>query len=216
MTKSDNTHNKPTRRKSDVTLLGKSSHDLDHKVYTLEFGVNLSELTLEGLNNYSVSISRTDKEKGDTESLATALEVSLKNSAHTIQVEGGPPSSFTVTDKTIDLTIIELDSSIIDAVKKGLEWVKGEGDNEWIYENRRRVPVDLLNDPIAVNLLMSSISTIIGGSVDCHRRIMLEKKAMFSSRQDYIDAMYDGLRVEIDEFTVVAINRGVQNYVANS
>lgn len=46
--------NKPTpaRRKSDLTLLGTSSQDLGDKVYTLEFGVNLSQISFEGLNKF--------------------------------------------------------------------------------------------------------------------------------------------------------------------
>ena len=217
MTSSDKSTEKPARRKSDVTLLGKSSQDLGDKVYTLEFGVNLSELTLEGLNNYSVGITRLDEQSKQSESLATALVVSLRGDRHTMHIEGGPPIVFITTEQTLDLTFIELEQSIIDAVNKGMEWLKGALDeDDWVQDNRRHVPLDLLTDKIAINLLMSSISTLIAGSVACHKKIMYEKQSMFSSRNDYIGAMYEGLRDELDEFTEVAINRGVQNYVANS
>ena len=60
MTNKDHT-SKPSRRKSDLTLLSSSSQDLDDWVYTLEFGVNLEKTSFEGLNNYSVANTRTDK-----------------------------------------------------------------------------------------------------------------------------------------------------------
>jgi hypothetical protein len=220
MTNSDKPTERPARRKSDVTLLGKSSQDLGDKVYTLEFGVNLSELTLEGLNNYSVGITRQDKQSKKSEkseSLATALVVSLRGDRHTMHIEGGPPIVFITTEQTLDLTLIELEQSVIDAVNKGMEWLKGTLDeDDWVQDNRRHVPLDLITDKIATNLLMSSISTLIAGSVACHKKIMHEKQSFFSSRNDYIGAMFEGLRDELDEFTEVAINRGVQNYVANS
>jgi hypothetical protein len=217
MTNSDKSTEKPARRKSDVTLLGTSSQDLGDKVYTLKFGVNLSELTLEGLNNYSLGVACLDKQSKTTESLVTALVLSLRGDRHTMHIEGGPPIVFTTTEQTLDLTFVELEQSIIDAVNKGMEWLKGAlDDDDWVQDNRRHIPLDLITDKIAINLLMSSISTLIAGSVACHKRIMHEKQSMFSSRNDYIGAMYEGLRDELDEFTEVAINRGVQNYVANS
>jgi len=62
MTNKDHT-SKPSRRKSDLTLLGSSSQDLDDWVYTLEFGANLEKTSFEGLNNYSVANTRTDKKQ---------------------------------------------------------------------------------------------------------------------------------------------------------
>lgn len=215
MSGSDNTSDKPARRKSDATLLGKSSQDLGDRVYTLEFGVNLSQISLEGLTHYSVSISRTNKDTNIEEKLSSSLEVSLSKNKHIVQVEGGPPVTFTVTQKTLDLSIIELDESIIEAVNDGLSWLQGNSAEQWVQENRRKIPIELLTEGIAVNLLMSSISTIIGGSVACHKKVMQGRQAMFQSKSDYVEAMFENLRNKLDEFTEVAINRGVQYYVAN-
>lgn len=207
---------KPARRKSDLTLLGTSSQDLEDKVYTLEFGVNLSRISFEGLNNYSVAITCWDKNTDVTESLSSVLEFRLQEGNNKISIEGGPPFPFWITRKTLDLSCTELDDGIVEAVTKGIAWLKGEIKDDWVSKNRRKVPANLLNDRIAVNLLMSSISTIIGGSMDCHERVIKSQSRLFTSKADYINAMYDTLKEELDDFTVVAINRGVQHYITTS
>lgn len=224
---SDNTHtekgnsspdneSKLTRRKSDATLLGMSSHELNDKIYSLEFGVNLSLLTLEGLTHYSVAISCFDKNSQQEQKLSSSLEVSLTTSDHKVQIEGGPPIRFSVSEKTHDLEELSLEDSIVNTVNQGVSWLKGEPDSEWVKENRRQVPEALLNDAIAVNLLMSSISTIIAGSVFCHRKVISNQKQMFESRDHYIKAMVFELRAKLDDFTHLAIHRGVQLFVASS
>lgn len=215
MANTDDKTDKLARRKSDSTLLGTSSQELEDKTYALEFGVNLSQISIVGLTHYSVAISCSYKNNNTHEKLSSSLEVSLNNNNHVIQIEGGPPIAFNVTDKTLDLSITELDESIIDAVNTGLSWLKGNSEEQWVKENRRKIPMDLISDGIAVNLLMSSISTIISGSVSCHKKVMQEQQAMFQSKSDYVDAMFESLRGKLDEFTEVAIHRGVQNYVAN-
>jgi len=206
----------PTRRKSDLTLLGTSSQDLGDKVYTLEFGVNLSQISLEGLNNFSVSVCCWDKQSDVTESLTSVLEFKLQEGNNKISIEGGPTYPFWITKKTLDLACTDLDEGIVDAVKKGISWLKGEITDDFLKTNRRKVPVNLLNDRIAINLLMSSISTIIGGSMDCHNRLIKSRSRLFTNKADYINAMYDMLKEELDDFTVVAINRGVKYYMATS
>lgn len=212
----DNKPTKPARRKSDLTLLGSSSQDLEEWNYTLEFGVNLSQISFEGLNNYYVSVARTDKKNNVTETLTSVLEFRLSDDNNKISIEGGPPFPFIITSKTIDLACTDLDEDIVNAVNNGIAWLKGDIDYDWINENRRKIPTALLNDAIAINLLMSSISTIIGGSMSCHNKIIKEKQPLFTSKADYINAMYDMLRNELENFTVIAINRGVQHYIESS
>ena len=206
----------PHRRRSDLTLLGSSSQDLEDKIYTLEFGVNLGHITFEGLNTYSVTVTCFDKASDSTQSLTSVLEIHRQDQINAISIEGGPPYAFKVSDKTLDLSSDDLDQSIIYVVEQGISWLKGEIQDNWVTENRRKVPKELLNDRIAINLLMSSVSTIIGASLDCHRQVVKEKQHLFTSKQDYVDAMYEKLKEELDEFTVVAINRGVQHYVSSS
>lgn len=202
----------PNRRKSDLTLLGTSSQDLDDRVYTLVFGVNLAKTSFEGLNNYSVAISRTDSDDQSL-TLSSVLEFRLQEDKNTISIEGGPPYSFGITDKTLDLACTDLDEDIVLAVMKGIAWLKGDIKDDWISTNRRKVPVALLEDGIAINLLMSSISTIIGGSLACHNEVIRNRSTLFTSKADYISAMYESLKGKLDEFTVVAINRGVAHYI---
>jgi len=164
----------PSRRKSDQTLLGKSSQDLDNRVYTLEFGVNLSQIGFEGLNNYVVGISCLDKSTGKSETLTSALEINHQFASNTLNIEGGPPFGFSVSKNTMDLECTDIDESIVKAVNKGIAWLRGEITDSWIKKNRRRVPAGLLEDRIAVCLLISSISTIIGGSMECHHKVIRE------------------------------------------
>lgn len=212
MTNKDHT-SKPSRRKSDLTLLGSSSQDLDDWVYTLEFGVNLEKTSFEGLNNYSVANTRTDKKTEESETLSSVLEFRLQEGNNTISIEGGPPYDFGITKKTLDLDCIELDEDIVLAVIKGIAWLKGEIKYDWISTNRRRIPFALLADRIAINLLMSSISTIIGGSMSCHNKVIRSQSSLFTSKEDYTRAMYEALKANLEEFTVIAINRGVQHYI---
>jgi len=109
-----------------------------------------------------------------------------------------------------------MDEGIVDAVQKGISWLKGEITDDFLKTNRRKVPVNLFNDRIALNLLMSSISTIIGGSMDCHNRLIKSRSQLLTNKADYINAMYDMLKQKLDDFTIVAINRGVQHYISTS
>lgn len=106
-----------------------------------------------------------------------------------------------------------MDEGIVDAVQKGISWLKGEITDDFLKTNRRKVPVNLVNDRIALNLLMSSI---IGGSMDCHNRLIKSRSQLFTNKADYINAMYDMLKQKLDDFTIVAINRGVQHYISTS
>lgn len=214
MSSSETTTEHPKRRKSDLTLFGTSSQDLDNRNYTLKFGVNLSQITFEGLNNYSVAITRRDNATGKQETLSAVLEINHRFANNTISIEGGPPFGFSVDESTMDLECTEIDQNIVDTVNKGISWLKGEIKDSWIKSNRRHVPSELFGDAIAVSLLMSSISTIIGGSMECHNKVIREKQHLFTCKHDYVDAMFDSLRMELDDFTRVAINRGVQHYIA--
>jgi hypothetical protein len=110
----------PARRKSDLTLLGTSSQDLGDKVYTLEFGVNLSQISLEGLNNFSVSVYCWDKQSDVAESLTSVLEFKLQEGKNKISIEGGPTYPSWITKKTLDLACTDMDEGIVDAVQKGI------------------------------------------------------------------------------------------------
>tara|TARA_B110000305_G_scaffold4890_1_gene4775 strand:- start:213 stop:860 length:648 start_codon:yes stop_codon:yes gene_type:complete len=203
---------RPSRRKSDLPSLGNTSQEFENKIYTLEFKVNLVQITFEGLNNYAVTISCFDKDTEETESISSVLDIHLSEKNNNISIEGGPTEVFSVGTDTLDLSNMELDENIAEAVNSGLAWLKGEGQEKMI-KNRRQIPTALLHDRMAMNLLMSSISTIIAGSMECHKRVINEKRHLFTQKNDYSDAMFDALRDELEELTVVAINRGVQHYV---
>ncbi len=203
---------RPSRRKSDLPSLGNTSQEFENKIYTLEFKVNLVQITFEGLNNYAVTISCFDKDTEETESISSVLDIHLSEKNNNISIEGGPTEVFSVGTDTLDLSNMELDENIAEAVNSGLVWLKGEGQEKMI-KNRRQIPTALLHDRMAMNLLMSSISTIIAGSMECHKRVINEKRHLFTQKNDYSDAMFDALRDELEELTVVAINRGVQHYV---
>ncbi len=213
----DNTDNtdKPARRKSDLPLLGKTSQDFENRVYTLDFKVNLSQITFEGLSNYAVTLSCYDKDSKKTESISSVLDISLKQDNNSLIIEGGPTVFFSVSEDTLDLSDLKLDEGIVEAVTSGIAWLK-DGKTTEKVENRRQVPNELLEDRIAMNLLMSSISTIIAGSMECHQKVIKEKQRLFTHKNDYINAMYECLHKNLDDLTVVAINRGVQYYVDHS
>lgn len=212
----DTSSDTPHRRRSDLTLLGSSSQELEHKVYTLTFGVDLADITFEGLHNYAVTVSRRDNNNGSEESLTSVLKIGLQSKTYNVSVDGGPAYDFTITDKTLDLDSFELDTGIVDAVNRGIAWIRGEIRDERMQANRRRVPSILLDDPIAVSLLMSSISTLVGGATRCHRQVIAAQKNTFTSKEDYINRMYDGLKDDMDTFTEVAIYRCVNYYMASS
>lgn len=206
----------PARRKSDLTLLGSSSQEYHDRIYTLEFGVNLKQITFEGLNTYSVTVSLLDKKSQVAESLSSVLEIKLKEKNSIISINGGPPYPFQFTKNTLDLTGTELDQSLVEAVENGIAWLNGKVEVDWIVKkDRRKVPVVLLQDAIAVNLLMSSVSTVIGGSMACHLHVVREKEHLFTSKKAYAESMFERLRQKLDEFTTVAINRGVQRYLSH-
>ena len=206
---------KRARSKSDLPLLGKTSQDFENRVYTLDFKVNLTQITFEALSNYAVTISCFDKDTQQTESISSVLDISLKQDNNSLIIEGGPTVFFSVSEDTLDLSDLKLDEGIVEAVTNGIAWLKDGRTTERV-ENRRQVPRELLEDRIAMNLLMSSISTIIAGSMECHQKVIKEKQRLFTHKNDYIDAMYECLQRNLDDLTVVAINRGVQYYVDHS
>jgi len=138
----------PSRRKSDQTLLGKSSQDLDNRVYTLEFGVNLSQIGFEGLNNYVVGISCLDKSTGKSETLTSALEINHQFASNTLNIEGGPPFGFSVSKNTMDLECTDIDESIVKAVNKGIAWLRGK----LLTAGSRRIVVGFLLDCLRTEL----------------------------------------------------------------
>ena len=202
----------PSRRKSDLPVLGNTSQEFENKIYTLEFKVNLVQTAFEGLNNYAVTISCFDKDTQETQNISSVLDINLSEKNNNISIEGGPPVVFSVGADTMDLSNMELDENIVEAVNSGLAWLKGDGQEKTI-KNRREIPRALLHDRMAMNLLMSSISTIIAGSMDCHKKVIHEEQHLFIQKHDYSNAMYKALCADLDELTVLAINRGVQHYV---
>jgi hypothetical protein len=52
--------------------------------------------------------------------------------------------------------------------------------------------------------------------MECHQKVIKEKQRLFTHKNDYIDAMYECLQRNLDDLTVVAINRGVQYYEDHS
>jgi len=203
---------RPSRRKSDLPLLGNTSQDFENKTYTLEFKVNLTQITFEGLNNYAVTIFCFDKDTQKTQKISSVLDIRLREKNNKLSIEGGPVVFFSVGNNTLDLSNIELDENIVKAVNTGLAWLKGEGKEQTI-KNRREIPRALVDDRMAMNLLMSSISTIIAGSMDCHKKVIHEEQHLFIHKHDYSNAMHNALRNNLDELTTLAINRGVQYYV---
>ncbi|MBT5484570.1 MAG: hypothetical protein HOK55_07570 [Gammaproteobacteria bacterium] len=170
------------------------------------------QTAFEGLNNYAVTISCFDKDTQETQNISSVLDINLSEKNNNISIEGGPPVVFSVGADTMDLSNMELDENIVEAVNSGLAWLKGDGQEKTI-KNRREIPRALLDDRMAMNLLMSSISTIIAGSMDCHKKVIHEEQHLFIQKHDYSNAMYKALCADLDELTVLAINRGVQHYV---
>jgi hypothetical protein len=201
-----------SRRKSDLSILGNTTQDFGNQVYKLEFKVNLTQITFEGLNNYAVTVSCFDKNTQKTESISSVLDIRLREKNNDLSIEGSPPVFFSVGSNTLDLSNMELDKNIVKAVNSGLAWLKGEGKKQTI-KNRREIPRALVNDRMAMNLLMSSISTIIAGSMNCHKKVLKEKPYLFIQKDDYSNAMHIALKNNLDELTTLAINRGVQHYV---
>ena len=142
---------KPARRKSDLPLLGKTSQDFENRVYTLDFKVNLTQITFEALSNYAVTISCFDKDTQQTESISSVLDISLKQDNNSLIIEGGPTVFFSVSEDTLDLSDLKLDEGIVEAVTNGIAWLKDGRTTERV-ENRRQVPRELLEDRIATNL----------------------------------------------------------------
>ena len=79
---------RPSRRKSDLPSLGNTSQEFENKIYTLEFKVNLVQITFEGLNNYAVTISCFDKDTEETESISSVLDIHLSEKNNNISIEG--------------------------------------------------------------------------------------------------------------------------------
>jgi hypothetical protein len=142
---------KPARRKSDLPLLGKTSQDFENRVYTLDFKVNLTQITFEALSNYAVTISCFDKDTQQTESISSVLDISPKQDNNSLIIEGGPTVFFSVSEDTLDLSDLKLDEGIVEAVTNGIAWLKDGRTTERV-ENRRQVPRELLEDRIATNL----------------------------------------------------------------
>ena len=142
---------KRARSKSDLPLLGKTSQDFENRVYTLDFKVNLTQITFEALSNYAVTISCFDKDTQQTESISSVLDISLKQDNNSLIIEGGPTVFFSVSEDTLDLSDLKLDEGIVEAVTNGIAWLKDGRTTERV-ENRRQVPRELLEDRIATNL----------------------------------------------------------------
>lgn len=205
---------KHQERSTDLTLLGQSSQDMGDKVYTLAFGVDLTDASFDGLHNYAVAITCLNRKTGKAETLNAALEIHLGEGVYRLGMEGSPPRLFSIRNDTLDLNNSDLDPGIIDVVNQGISWLVPAPGIPKRQPNRRHIPSGLLHDTMAINLLMSSVSTLIAGAQDCQTRVISQKSHLFTSRDDFIGSMFDCLKEQMDHFTCVAINRCVNHTMA--
>lgn len=155
----------------------------DH-CYTVLLEADTEQVSLEGMNKFLITVS--DNSPASPGKFRTELEINLRQEMNAVSIEGDSPYYFTISDKSLDLTNPEIDSSIQDVVDLG---VMGRQINSGVRSGNEQGNQALLLDTIAIALVKASISTLLAQSTLCHKQVIQNAGHLFASRQDYIRDM---------------------------
>ena len=109
---------------------------------------------------------------------------------NSVSIADGSPYYFSITDKSLDLDNVEVDSSIHEVVDLGLM------DHKILLgfkPSSEEHAASILFDNFSCNLIKASISVLLAQATDSHKQVITNAGRLFASRQDCVRDMCNNL-----------------------
>jgi hypothetical protein len=184
------------------------SHETDERLYTVRLETDLSCVSLEGLNQFRISVSSEHKTSAQKETLSAALEINLRQEMNSVSIADGSPYYFTITDKSLDLDYLEVDSSIHEVVDLGLI------DHKILLgfkPSSEEHTTSILFDTFSCCLIKASISSLLAQATDSHKQVINNAGRLFASRQNYVSDMCNNLLSQTEALSASIISKALHN-----
>jgi len=168
------------------------SHETDDRLYTVRLETNTAQVSLEGMNEFRISVISQQKVSNRKETLWSSLEINLREEMNSVSIADGSPYYFIITGKSLELDNDAIDSSIHEAVDLGLldhRILTGLNPLKESKEDKERQNASIFFDAFSCNLIKASISTLLSYSTFCHKQVIHNAGRLFASRQDYVRDM---------------------------
>jgi len=181
-------------------------HETDQCQYQLALEVDISKVSLEGLNCFLITVESRRRDSGLQERLHSDLELNLRQSMSSVSVAGEARQYFTVTGRSLTLEQDHIDSSIHEAVDLGLMGLRIRSGARPTNGNGHNI----LFDTLTCNLLKGAISTLLAQATICHRQVILNADHIFASRQDYVRDMCNSMARQAGSMATSIIGKAMQ------
>lgn len=189
-----------------LNVLCRFSHDLDDYRYFVELEADIDQVSLEGMNHYLISVTRSGGKTGLQESLVAALEINLREEMNSISIDTGQPYYFTVSRRSMDLYDEQIDSSIQEVVDLGLVQQRLNADARGAGKD---FAYSILFDYFASDLIKASASALLAQSTLCHGEVLRNAGGLFANRQDYVREMCHCIRKHAENLSNAVVNKAL-------
>jgi hypothetical protein len=188
--------------------LCKINHKTAECHYTVRLETDLSSVSLEGMNQFRISVSSQHKSSDQTETIWAALEINLRQEMNSVSIADGTPYFFTITGKSLDLDHMEVDSSIHEVVDLGLM------DHKILLGFKpscEQHTASILFDSFSCMLIKASVSALLAQATESHKQVINNAGRLFASRQDYVRDMCNNLAGRAEALSASITNKALHN-----
>ncbi len=180
------------------------THETDDRLYTVRLETNTRQVSLEGMNEFRISVISQQKTSHQKETLWASLEINLRQEMNSVSIADGTPYYFTITGKSLELDNVDIDSSIHEAVDLGLldhRILTGLNPLRDSKQDKEKKDVSIFFDTISCNLIKASVSAVLSYSTFCHKQVIHNAGRLFASRQDYVRDMCNCMATNADSLS---------------
>ena len=180
------------------------AHETDDRLYTVRLETNTAHVSLEGMNDFRISVTSQQKGSNQIETLWAGLEINLRQQMNSVSIADGSPYYFTITGKSLELDNADIDSSIHEAVDLGLldhRILTGLKPLRESKEDKERKDASIFFDAFSCNLIKASVSALLSYSTFCHKQVIHNAGRLFASRQDYVRDMCNCMESNADSLS---------------
>ncbi len=208
----------------DMTELCHLESEISECVYSVRLKTDAAHVSLEGMNQFRISVIRQHKASNQKEKLWADLEINLREEMNSVSITDGSPYYFTITGKSLDLDNMDIDSSIHEVVDLGLLDLRvgsglksnhvgmgqaGHSSHKENWENQQEKAGSILIDAFASNLVKASVSALLSHVTYCHKQVIYNAGRLFASRQDYVRDMCNSLTSNADSLSTSITNKAL-------
>lgn len=184
------------------------NHETDERIYAVRLETDPECVSLEGMNQFRISVTSRQKESGHKETLWAALEINLREEMNSVSIADGSPYLFTITGKSLDLEQPDIDSSIHEVVDLGLMDHK---IRLGFKPSSEESTLSILFDSFSCSLIKASISALLAQATASHKQVIKNAGGLFASRQDYVRDMCNSLLSQAEPLSISITSKALHN-----